>query len=94
MYHHANGSTSSVRTFSPPTTRSRTPQEALLQGLLNRLDQHRSERDQDRLQELELENEMLRRHNMHRINPDLLIKNRDHVYALSQNHGNANLRHS
>ncbi|KAF9133194.1 hypothetical protein BG015_003610 [Linnemannia schmuckeri] len=94
IYHHSNGSISSVRTFSPPTTRPRTPQEALLQGLLDRLDQHYSERDQDRLRELELENEMLRRHQLHRINPDLLVKNRDHVHALSQNHGNANLRHS
>ncbi|KAK5822342.1 hypothetical protein F5H01DRAFT_335530 [Linnemannia elongata] len=94
MYRHSNGSISSVHTFSPPTTRPRTPQEALLHGLLNRIDQHHSERDQDRLRELELENEMLRRHQMHRINPDLLVKNRDHLHALSQNHGNANLRHS
>ncbi|KAG0306593.1 hypothetical protein BGZ97_000685 [Linnemannia gamsii] len=93
MYHHSNRSVSSDHTLSPPTTRPRTPQEGL-QGLLNRIDQHHSERDQDRLQELELENEMLRRHQMYRINPDLLTKNRDHFYALSQNHGNANLRHS
>ncbi|KAK3830479.1 MAG: hypothetical protein JOS17DRAFT_746475 [Linnemannia elongata] len=94
MYHHSNGSISSVHTFSPPTTRPRTPQEALLQGLLDRIDQHHSERDQDRLRELELDNEILRRHQMHKINPDLLVKNRDHLHALSQNHGNANLRHS
>ncbi|KAG0294503.1 hypothetical protein BGZ96_001034 [Linnemannia gamsii] len=92
MYHHSNGSISSVHSLSPPTTRPRTPQEAL-QGLFHRLDQHHFERDQERLRELELENEMLRRHQMYRINPDLLVRG-DHVYALSQNHGNANLRHS
>ncbi|KAG0379346.1 hypothetical protein BGX24_000762 [Mortierella sp. AD032] len=84
---------SSIQTASS-LSRPRTPQEAL-QGLLDRIDQHHTERDQERIRELELENEMLRRHHQHRINPELLgYQHRDHGYALVQNHGQANLRHS
>ncbi|KAF9094007.1 hypothetical protein BGX23_002632 [Mortierella sp. AD031] len=82
---------STYTTSSSLPSRPRTPKEALLFGLLDRLDQNQADRDLDRIRELEIENEMLRRHHLQRINPDLLDK--DHGHTLSQNHGNANLRH-
>ncbi|KAG0259594.1 hypothetical protein BGZ95_004625 [Linnemannia exigua] len=86
---------SRIHTASSSLSRPQIPKEVLLQGLLHRLDQQYAERDQERIRELELENEMLRRHNQNRINPDLLgYQHKDHGYALVQNHGHANLRHT
>ncbi|KAF9134377.1 hypothetical protein BGW39_007255 [Mortierella sp. 14UC] len=90
----SSGISSRHTSITTSTSRPRTPEEALLQGLLDRIDQHTSERNQDRIRELELENEILRRHRQYRINPDLLVQHRDYGYALPQHHGNANLRHS
>jgi len=91
--HHASSSASHrlhhhKRDEHSSSSDKKTPHDAL-QEILVRIEKQHHDKE---LERDELEAEALRRHNHRRLSPDLLKGHLHHT--LSQNHGNANLRHS